>query len=64
MPLGAYAEWENGQIHLRGVLAHPDGSNLIHASADGLDPEILGEQVAEALRKQGGDAIIRACLLD
>lgn len=64
LPLGAYAQWENGQIHLRGVLAYPDGSNMIHAAGYGLEPDSLGEQVAEALREQGGEAIIRACLLD
>jgi hydroxymethylbilane synthase len=59
VPIGAFAEVRDGQIHLDGVVAHPDGSLVLRESRDGNDPERLGEQVGESLLARGGDAILQ-----
>jgi hydroxymethylbilane synthase len=59
VPIGAFAEVRNGQIHLDGVVAHPDGSLVLRESRDGSDPERLGDQVGESLLSRGGDAILQ-----
>ena len=59
VPIGAFAELRNGQIHLDGVVAHPDGSLVLRESRDGGDPERLGDQVGESLLSRGGDAILQ-----
>ena len=62
VPLGGFAEWQDGELQLRGFVATPDGSRLIHASAVGLaeQPEALGAQVAGELLVQGAAEIIAA----
>jgi hydroxymethylbilane synthase len=59
VPIGAFAEVHNGQIHLQGVVAHPDGSLVLRESRDGEDPERLGSEVGETLLQRGGDAILQ-----
>jgi hydroxymethylbilane synthase len=62
LPLAAYAEASERQIHLRGLVAKPDGSQVVRAQAHGpIDaPEKLGESLAATLRAQGADAILAA----
>lgn len=60
VPLGGYAEMHNGQLHLRGLVASPDGARIARAEAHGTDPETLGNAVAQALRVQGADEILAA----
>jgi hydroxymethylbilane synthase len=59
VPIGAFAEVHDGQIHLQGVVAHPDGSVVLRESRDGDDPERLGNEVGETLLQSGGDAILQ-----
>jgi hydroxymethylbilane synthase len=59
VPIGAFAEVHDGQIHLQGVVAHPDGSVVLRESRDGDDPERLGNEVGETLLQRGGDAILQ-----
>jgi hydroxymethylbilane synthase len=59
VPIGAFAEVHDGQIHLQGVVAHPDGSLVLRESRDGNDPERLGSEVGETLLQRGGDAILQ-----
>lgn len=61
VPLAAHAEVRDGELHLRGLVGLPDGSRMARAAARGAlhDPEALGEQVAQALRAQGADAILK-----
>ena len=60
VPLGAYAEFAAGQLHLRGFVALPDGTRIaraeLHGAAD--DPEALGNRLAAELRAQGADDIL------
>jgi len=62
VPIGAYAEaadgMAEGDVQLTGMVASPDGTKLLKASAVGNVPEKVGEQVAEALLAQGAGSIL------
>jgi hydroxymethylbilane synthase len=58
VPIGAFAEVRNGQLHLEAIVADPDGSKVLRESRDGSDPVQLGESVGETLLRRGGDAIL------
>jgi hydroxymethylbilane synthase len=58
VPIGALAEVKNGRISLHAVVAHPSGGKVLREIRDGDSPEKLGEEVAEALLRRGGDAIL------
>jgi len=60
VPLGAYAELQEGQLWLRGFVALPDGSRMVQAEARGpaADAESLGLALAEQLKAQGAQAIL------
>jgi hydroxymethylbilane synthase len=58
VPIGAFAEVRDGQLHLQAVVADPDGTKVLRESRDGSDPIQLGEIVGEALLNQGGQAIL------
>jgi len=61
VPIAAYANMEDLQMHLQGVVASLDGSRLLRAAATGSqgDPEGLGETVAIKLLEQGAEDILR-----
>ncbi|WP_035060409.1 hydroxymethylbilane synthase [Andreprevotia chitinilytica] len=61
IPLGAFAEDEDGFLRLRGLVARPDGSQTVvaeangtHAAADG-----LGRRVGDLLMTEGAGDILR-----
>lgn len=60
VPLAAFAEMRDSTIHLRGLVALPDGSRVAAAELSGSasDPEALGLQLVEQLRAAGADAIL------
>jgi hydroxymethylbilane synthase len=66
VPLAAFATVEDGQMHLRAMVATPDGSRMASAEVrgDASQPEELGAQVAELLRAQDAVGILAACLSD
>lgn len=57
-PLGAHAVLEAGVLHLRALLASPDGTKLLRAAAAGGDPSSVGANVVAALREQGAEALL------
>lgn len=59
VPIGAFAEMKNGRLYLRGVVAQPDGSQVLRESGDGVDPQQLGEKLGDSLLRRGGDAILQ-----
>jgi len=65
IPLAAHATVEDGTLHLRAMVATPDGRRSAFAESTGpLDaPEALGEQVSLRLREQDADAILAECKL-
>lgn len=62
VPLGAYAEFDAGNLRLRGLVATPDGTRIARAEHGGpaADPEALGRKLVDALRAQGADEILAA----
>jgi len=62
VPLGGFAEVQNGQLRMRGFVASPDGKQIVRAEAMGelAAPEALGNRIADALRAQGADEILAA----
>ncbi|MBL8489866.1 MAG: hydroxymethylbilane synthase [Rhodocyclaceae bacterium] len=62
VPLGAYAEMQGGRLWLRGFVARPDGSRMARAELEGAadDPEGLGLALADALRRDGAEEILKS----
>lgn len=63
IPLAAFAEIENDTMHLRAMVATPDGTQSTKAEVHGQarDFQALGMQVVAALRAQDADAILAVC---
>ena len=59
VPIGALAELRRDCLHVRAVVARPDGTQLLSETRDGSDPVELGNCVGEALLRRGGEAILR-----
>lgn len=63
IPLAAHAQIENGSMHLRALVALPDGSRVVtgeqHGPAD--QAEALGRAVAQAMEQQGASEVLAAC---
>jgi hydroxymethylbilane synthase len=55
-PIGGLAQMEGDLLRLNGLVAWPDGSNLVRHAASGPpdDPEALGRAVGQVLRDQIG----------
>jgi hydroxymethylbilane synthase len=62
VPLGAYGEFDNGTLRLRGLVASPDGTRIARAEHSGpaADPEALGLALVADLRAQGANEILAA----
>jgi hydroxymethylbilane synthase len=65
VPLAAYATWHDGALHLRGIVATPDGQRVLTAKASAPAPTTgaaleLGREVASQLEAQGAMDIVRA----
>ncbi|MFZ2300454.1 MAG: hydroxymethylbilane synthase [Gallionella sp.] len=62
VPLGGFAEVQNGKLRMRGFVASPDGKRMVRAEMTGetADPEALGKRVADALLAQGAGEILAA----
>lgn len=60
VPIAAYAQGEDGQLRLRGVVGSPSGGRIIRSQASGSfqDPEGLGAAVAEELLRLGAREIL------
>ena len=63
VPIGSYAELlDNGQLHLRALVADPNGETCIYDEAHGPaeEGESMGLALAERLLTAGADAILQA----
>ncbi len=58
MPAGAWAVLAGGTLAMRGLLASPDGDQVLRTMATGIEPEALGKLVAGRLRDQLGGAAL------
>ncbi len=59
VPIGAFAEVEQNEIKLVGLVARPDGSAIIREVRYGRDPQSLGAEVGQLLLRRGGREILR-----
>ena len=66
IPLAAFATVSAGQMHLRAMVATPDGRRMASAELRGPadQPEALGEQVSALLASQDAAAILAVCKAD
>ncbi len=62
VPIAAYAQYKGEQLHLQGLVAAPDGSQVLRGEclATPGEQEAAGEQLAGQLLSQGADAILAA----
>lgn len=58
VPIAGFATLDGQQITLTGRVGSPDGRLLYSAQAQGEDPTVVGEQVADQLLSQGAGAIL------
>lgn len=58
VPIGALGIVRNSRIQLRGMVASLDGRRLLRATAEGQNPEALGNEAAEQLLAQGAKEIL------
>jgi hydroxymethylbilane synthase len=62
VPLGAHAVVRGAELHLRGLVASPDGRRIARAESRGpaANPEAVGSALADALRAAGATEILAA----
>ena len=58
VPIGAFAETNDGTLCLTAIVARPDGSIILRESQSGSDPIALGELVGETLLQRGATEIL------
>jgi len=60
VPLGGFAELQNGKLRMRGFVASPDGKRMMQSEIIGdiADPEALGSKIADELLSQGAGEIL------
>jgi hydroxymethylbilane synthase len=63
-PMAAYADWDGGGLHVRGLVSSVDASEMLRGEVRGLgeDAEALGRQLAEDLLERGAGRILAACI--
>jgi hydroxymethylbilane synthase len=62
VPIGAHATVDRQNVHLRAIVASPDGLRLIRAELSGSagDPSKLGEEAGRLLLEKGAREILNA----
>ena len=60
VPIGGYAYVEKEIIHMRAIVASPDGSRIVRAELSGVDPLRTGASIGRNLLEKGADAILQA----
>lgn len=63
IPLAAFARIDGAGMHLRAMVATPDGLRIANAEVYGpaKDPELLGRELANMLKARGAEEILAAC---
>ncbi len=59
VPIGGFAQAENGRLRLLAIVARPDGTQLLRETQRGEDAEALGISVGQTLLRRGADQILR-----
>lgn len=62
VPIGSYATLAGERLHLRGLVGHVDGQEILKAEQNDTpqNPVAVGEKVAESLLQQGADSLLAA----
>ena len=60
VPIGGYAFIEKGVIHMRAVVASPDGKRVVQAELSGVDPLRTGASLGRNLLEKGAEEILKA----
>ncbi|HEY3743219.1 MAG TPA: hydroxymethylbilane synthase [Bryobacteraceae bacterium] len=62
VPVGAYAHLSGAELHLRAIVASPDGSRIAQSLLTGsvAKPEDLGRRVADELLEQGAQELLNS----
>lgn len=58
LPVGALADILGGVITLRGIVASPDGKQVLRLTATGDDPFLVGQDLAQQAIMRGAEALI------
>jgi hydroxymethylbilane synthase len=58
LPIAAHAVLAGDVLQLDGLVAKPDGSEILRASSSGTDPEALGTQLADQLISRGARELL------
>ena len=58
LPIAAHGVLDGDSIALKALIASIDGRKVVRCEVTGDDPEAIGAQAAERLRRGGGDAIL------
>jgi len=61
-PIAAYARVQNGKVAIDGMVSSGDGRKLLRSQliSDNLEPEMVGEQLAESLLSKGAQFVLEA----
>lgn len=60
LPVAAFAQVEGEKVYLEGLVASPDGCQVLRDGQEGDCPEEVGCRLAEQLLRQGADSILSA----
>ncbi len=60
VPVGGYAYLEKGVIHMRAIVASPDGKRVVQAELSGVDPARTGASIGRNLLEKGAEEILKA----
>lgn len=60
LPVGAFADKEDGMIILTGAVISPDGKQSIRLSAVDSEPQRLGERLADLVLERGAAGLLKA----
>jgi len=60
LPLGAFASVDLDRVHLIGLVASPDGAEIVRAEAESASADEAADRVADELRRAGADRILAA----
>lgn len=59
VPVGAHATYDAEGVHLKAVVARPDGAEIVRGQLSGGDPEQVGEALGRTLLDKGASEILR-----
>jgi hydroxymethylbilane synthase len=60
VPIGAYAQIEKASLHLRAIVASPDGTRVIRDELWGSNPHITGTELGKRLLEAGARQILES----